>query len=76
MSSLTTYLDALSDTVAEGTVSMLTMKSDVNDVFMTYVLLHDHGCTWPQEYRERIYALWMGINATIDELALKHHTLE
>lgn len=70
MSKLTAFAGYLEDTVSEGTVSLLQLKSDVNDVFLTHVLLHDDHSEWSQEYRERIHILWVSIQAVIDQIAL------
>ena len=67
----TAFKSYLEDTVQEGVPSLLRLKSDVNEVFMTHVLLHDDNSEWSQEYRERIHILWFSIQDLIDYYALK-----
>lgn len=68
----TAFKSYLEDTAQEGVSSLLRLKSDVNEVFMTHVLLYDDNSEWSQEYRERIHILWFAIQDTIDFLALKN----
>ena len=67
----TAFKSYLEDTAQEGVPSLLRLKSDVNEVFMTHVLLHDDNSEWSQEYRERIHILWFSIQDMIDFYALK-----
>lgn len=61
---------------AKTTAGLLQLKHDLSDVFMTYLLLHDHGASLGNgdDYSFRIYNLYMLTQSLLDSIALTENS--